>query len=245
MGWLSAVIGGASSILGGAVDNIFAKKAAKKQYKYDKLAMQEQFELNKQTELERWSWLVEGAQNAGFNPLTVLGASGGAMGNAPTAPRKIAPLSNIGNAIAQAGSEFARYMPNPIDTQTQKLENELLRKQITQIDNENLRFGVNPVKVYKGPVKTNRADDAEWFRQKPLSERMKLEGGLEQDVLVGPDASEVFMGWAIDTYARAKHKNQFKRGASAYERNRVNQHLQRAGEVQRKRLEQNKGPERF
>ena len=144
------------------VQNQYNAQAATDQYNYDvkrmnlqdalnREAEQRQYDRGRVQEKERFSWLVKGAQNAGFNPLTVLGGTGGAMGNpiasmaAPaagqTANTKIAPLSNVGNTIASAGEQFAAYLPDPIAQQTQRLSNQLLAKQIAQIDRENLRFG--------------------------------------------------------------------------------------------------------
>ena len=171
-------------MLGGFMGNRSAKKSASKQNKYDRRLAHDQFVYDtkrarqqqainiateqrqqdyiENTEKERFSWLVKGAENAGFNPLTVLGATGGGMGQSPnalaetaagqTAARRMAPLSNIGNSIAAAGEQFARFMPDPISIQTQKLNNQLLEKQIAQIDRENLRFGQPRLQTTSSPV---------------------------------------------------------------------------------------------
>ena len=167
---LAALIAGGSSLLGGLFSNRSKKKAAAQQYendlkqaaqqnKYDIEREARQSEMIERTEKERFKWLVEGAESAGFNPLTVLGATGGAMGQTAnaagmTAPGKTAPISTMGDSIAQAGANFAAYMGDPIAKQTEKLRNELLTKQIDQIDRENLRFGQPVTRQTSSPVKT-------------------------------------------------------------------------------------------
>lgn len=167
---IGALIAGGSSLLGGLSQNKAAKKQAKLQHKYDLAKMAQQYEYDKETEARqqqiiqnteegRFKWLVKGAQDAGFNPLTVLGATGGAMGSSPTAAgmqaaARTAPLSNIGNTIAQAGNQFAALMPDPIKQETQRLENQLLTKQIAQIDREALRYGQPRTVQSNSPTKS-------------------------------------------------------------------------------------------
>lgn len=103
------------------------------------------------TEQERFKWLRDGAQAAGFNPLTVLGATGGNM-----APQLQNPLNT--NAVAQALSSGLTTFANaydPVRHETQELQNELLREQIDEINNNELRYGAVPqVRTTTSPIET-------------------------------------------------------------------------------------------
>ena len=262
MGFLSGLVSAGASLIGGSMQDRSARKQAEAQYKYDlqamrqqnkynknaekrsvrdqKAAEQRQYSWNERTEKERFNWLVQGAENAGFNPLTVLGATGGRSGNSPTAQAGItigsqaatqkAPLGQIGNTVARAGEQFAAYMPDPIETQTRMLQNQLLTKQIAQIDRENLRFGQPRLSAHNGNARTQTGDD--WAMQTPLWERTKTGPNKEVDVPVGPDFSEVFMGMLIDQAATGKKKAPFRRGREAYVTDRITTKLQKAHQQQ-------------
>jgi len=66
----------------------------------------EQRAAQKETEINRWSWLVEGAQKAGFNPLSVLRASGGQM--APSVQSPLSSRAALGEAIKTFGGTYAQ-----------------------------------------------------------------------------------------------------------------------------------------
>lgn len=102
------------------------------------------------TEENRFKWLREGALRAGFNPLTVLGATGGATApqlQAPSTPLSLSTGEIIGGAVAAAGAAY-----DPIGHRTQELENELLERQIDEIDKNQTSLGVQPVRKTRSPV---------------------------------------------------------------------------------------------
>lgn len=121
----------------------------------DNRQMQHQFE-------NQFGWLVEGAQKAGFNPLTVLGqgqtfSGGGGMsgpGSYPLGPQNEAPRydANISPELVAIGE----YM-DPIERANRRLENELLEARIKQINNEETRLGQMPqVRRTSSPVETTQ-----------------------------------------------------------------------------------------
>jgi len=73
------------------------------------------------TERQRYKWLVEGAQNAGFNPLSVLRATGGAMAPQLTTQTPLSARAILGEAIADFGGTFAQ---DAIQRATEQRENE-------------------------------------------------------------------------------------------------------------------------
>lgn len=106
-------------------------------------------------EENRYEWLVEGAQRAGFNPLTALGATGaqlsggGQASMAALSPVTLATtpapvlgagpttLETLGSAIAQ--------LEDPIDKEARRLRNELTFQQIQTEKNNRARLGQLPV----------------------------------------------------------------------------------------------------
>jgi len=103
----------------------------------------------KDTENNRYSWLVSGAQKAGFNPLTVLGATGGAMsGGASAGTPLMQPVrgssGGLGDAVGAGIAAFGdSYDPVGFATRQQQLEN--MRKLGDVYDAELARFGAVPV----------------------------------------------------------------------------------------------------
>jgi len=101
------------------------------------------------TEKNRYSWLVSGAQKAGFNPLTVLGATGGAMsGGASAGSPLMQPVRGssptVGDALGAGVAAFAdSYDPVGFATRQQQLEN--MRKLGNVYDAELAKFGTVPV----------------------------------------------------------------------------------------------------
>lgn len=102
------------------------------------------FEERSRLEKDRFKWLVKGAQKAGFNPLTVLNATGGGMGGGPVATSTpFAARQAVADAIAAGANAYLAY--DPVEEETRELENDLLRKQIQQYENEAGRFGNQPI----------------------------------------------------------------------------------------------------
>ena len=126
----SALISGGSSLLGGLLGKDKGPSARAQRNDMKKI------------EEARYKWLVKGAQRAGFNPLTVLGAAGQTAGRGTTTPQS--PLgwkSALGDAIKQTGQVLASY--DPVEAEGRQLDNELKRRQLAAFDNEGLRQGAN------------------------------------------------------------------------------------------------------
>jgi len=83
----------------------------------------------RKVETQRYKWLVSGAQAAGFNPSSALGATGGNFGNAQN--MSASPMSNGMGVIGDAIRVFADEM-DPVRLETQRLNNEILEEQLTR-----------------------------------------------------------------------------------------------------------------
>ncbi|AXL15496.1 DNA pilot protein [Microviridae sp.] len=133
----SALISGGSSLIGGLLGRKKSKSAA--QTLAEQRAHEEQ----------RYTWLRDGAQKAGFNPLTVLGAAGHTAGM--TSPSTESPLgwkASLGNALNQAGQVLASY--DPVAEEGRQLDNELKQRQITAFDAEKNQQGSQPHPLVEG-----------------------------------------------------------------------------------------------
>lgn len=99
--------------------------------------LEEQFEFAKRTELEKYKWIVEGAQAAGFNPLTALRAGGGRVQGpsiAPTTPLTWRDYAR--EAVSLAAQEY-----DPIEAESRRLDNELKRTELDRRRSELVRTG--------------------------------------------------------------------------------------------------------
>lgn len=101
----------------------------------------------KRLERNRYKWLVSGAKRAGFNPLTVLGATGGQMAGLPSVSVPAAPLSMgsvVGRALVDGANAY--LSSDPIAEASDRLDVELKKARLEQIKNENSRqIGTVPV----------------------------------------------------------------------------------------------------
>lgn len=93
-GITSSLITAGSSLLGGLLGG---KGKTKTQW---------DFEERRYHEKNRYKWLRKGAQNAGFNPLAVLGAAGGSAGNAQASATDFDQGSQIASAMVGAVSDY-------------------------------------------------------------------------------------------------------------------------------------------
>lgn len=93
------------------------------------------------------SYLVKGAQKAGFNPLTVLGATGGGANNVGVS---MTPLSRDAS-MAQAA--FGELFRDPLEVRRAELENELLEARIADVKDETARLGVQGVRSTSSPTR--------------------------------------------------------------------------------------------
>jgi len=150
---LKKVAGAATGFLGGPwgavagagfdylLNKNSAKKAAKDAYKFSQKGLQDQFDLTKQLELNKYGWLVEGAQNAGFNPLTALGMTGGPqLQGSPAAISPIAVQSYVGEALSTAAGNY-QGPEDPIEKEGRVLDNKLKMAKLAQMTSEVNRLG--------------------------------------------------------------------------------------------------------
>lgn len=107
------------------------------------------------------SWLVKGAQEAGFNPLTLLRAGGGVNASAPVIQSPLSSQGQIAEAMSEGFLEGVRGY-DPVADETADLENDLLRQQIERMRNENAMFGVPKTIETTGKVaqRTSASDGA-------------------------------------------------------------------------------------
>lgn len=150
-----------------------AKKQAAEQYKNETEAhyRQRAWDMEDRDEFRQYSrqvlsHLVEDAEAAGFNPLTVLRAGGGASYNAGAAmaplsrpaPVKQAPLG-AGAYMGQAVSQFGRdFMANfdPFQDDKRELESQLVAAQIANLNASTARLQSQSFNV---PVRTAGATE--------------------------------------------------------------------------------------
>ncbi|AXL15491.1 hypothetical protein [Microviridae sp.] len=78
-------------------------------------------------ERRRYTWMRQGAEAAGYNPSSVLGAVGGNFANVN--PLQAASPMNTGRLIGDAIYNFADAM-DPVRAETERLNNELLKAEI-------------------------------------------------------------------------------------------------------------------
>ena len=106
--------------------------------------------------------LVSGARKAGFNPLTVLGATGGRSNSAQPAGGPLQSgfqsepqrdTSILGAAANAAGQAIANY--DPINARRGQLENDLLEAQVQLAEKQAQTFGVPRVQTTESTVETN------------------------------------------------------------------------------------------
>jgi len=118
-----------------------AKDAAKDAYQYSQLSMEDQFKLTEDLELAKYGWLVDGAQKAGFNPLTALGATGGPqLQGSPAAISPIAVQSYVGEALSTAAGNY-QGPEDPIEKEGRVLDNKLKMAKLAQMNSEVNRLG--------------------------------------------------------------------------------------------------------
>lgn len=110
-------------------------------------AMRESVKERKRSLLEDPTFLVRGAIRAGFNPVTVLGATGGASSGLQ-AP--FAPLSRDSSVLNKVAGEI---IEDPLDKRRRELENELLEARIRDTRQEADMFGLQGTRESNGPTR--------------------------------------------------------------------------------------------
>jgi len=143
----AALITGGASLLGG----IMGRKKGPSLKKQHRVARESQQKLARDLP----KYIVAGALKAGFNPLTVLGATGGQVGSATQATPIVGTNNFIQDALTTAADAYVRY--DPIAEETRRLQNEIAQEELSQIRNEALRFGnqVRGVRTTQSPIDTN------------------------------------------------------------------------------------------
>ena len=164
----AALIGAGANLVGGYADRRAAqaynsalgknwKKQQKRILKMDKRRTKQIGNVQRRSDYkqmrdqyeDQFEWLVEGAQKAGYNPLTVLGRQGtfsggygAGAGGASAMPEAANPLTT-GQIFANAAKTYAENIPvvDPIEQETRRLNNELTQARINQINSEQLRLG--------------------------------------------------------------------------------------------------------
>ena len=110
--------------------------------------------------LNKQRWLVKGAQNAGFNPLTALKGGAGATSGSPAyAGATNQPLSFGQKLLSSAGEAIAEGIQSydPIYEESRQLDLEIKRKQLETYDNQASRLGtsVPQVRETSSPVEVS------------------------------------------------------------------------------------------
>lgn len=133
----------------------------------------------------QFGWLVEGAQKAGFNPLTALGTAsthgGGSAGGGmtPLAAHVPSPV-DMGQAIGDLGSFMSSL--DPIERERRELENELARRRIEQIDSEQTRLG-------QMPEVRRTASEVQGGDSQPITNGNSQDQELIQEIIPGDQTS--------------------------------------------------------
>lgn len=125
-----AAISGGTSLLGGLLGG------------EDKVGWKKQKRMARETEEERFKWLVTGAKKAGFNPLTVLGATGGAQGHIPQ--QSSSPFGwkqALAGAIGSAGQAYLDANPVQSAYEKELTRNAELKNKV--LESEMVRFNRN------------------------------------------------------------------------------------------------------
>jgi len=94
MPWEAAAIAGGTKLLGGLLGK--GKK------------VEQNFQEQQHLEENRFRWLVSGAKNAGFNPLSVLRSTGGQMGQMQSIQSPLGARAALGEAIETFGGTYAQ-----------------------------------------------------------------------------------------------------------------------------------------
>lgn len=136
---------------------------------YQRQKLMEQDAYFKQHDTEnQFRWLVEGAQKAGFNPLTVLGAGGARTSPGPAISTPLGQQpgaagfrreNSIGKIATAAGAIVDAF--DPIERESRRLENELAQARLNQINSEQTRLGqgVPQVRRTESPVEVQTLND--------------------------------------------------------------------------------------
>jgi hypothetical protein len=162
---------------------------------------------------DSYQWMVEGAQKAGLNPLTVMGVPpvsnatgasqmGGGSGLGTSQPayggisatsgsnpdfqmhRSSVTEGNLGEIIADAVKAYAAGIEDPIERESRERQNELTEARIKQINNEILRTGQQTGVPSMRSTETNVAED-------PSDAAVETPSGVEYPGKEDPKVSSI------------------------------------------------------
>ena len=171
----AALISGGSKLLGGI------------------LSKPKKLQQNFREERQNLKNIVRGAKEAGFNPLTVLKATGGQ----PTANAIVSPLgmrAALGEAIEQFG---ATYATDAMDREREK------RAQEAWKDRYDYEME-NPMPPLSGRTTGGAKAGGATGDAEPLLVQIEMPDGSVREVPVGPDLDEMITGGAIFVYDKGR-----------------------------------------
>lgn len=142
----TGLIKAGTSLLGGLFGRKDKGPTMQQQLDFQRWQLDQERASNAAWEKERYTHLRDGALAAGFNPLTVLGATGGGS-SAPSG--SMAPLQvstggpDWGAIAASVGDDIADMIirNDPVEQEYRQLRNELLRADIKTMQNRRMREG--------------------------------------------------------------------------------------------------------
>lgn len=108
----------------------------------------EQVDQKRQLEQQRFMWLRQGAENAGFNPLSVLNATGGGMAVNPQVSSPLSTRAIVGDAIRELGGSLG----DPMDRERDQLDLDLAKEELELVRQQRERLSTGE-RIYNSPVK--------------------------------------------------------------------------------------------
>jgi len=187
----AAAIKGGASLLGGVLS------------RQKKVGLQKQYRLKREAdaaaERQKYQWIVEGAQKAGFNPLTALKAGGGGLSGGSMTPMQ-SPLTAraaLGEAIETFGGTYAQ---DAIDRATDARAQEDWKERL-DYENQSLpAVSATSQKALQSLDAKNEADQ----NVEDLLVAIRMPDGSIREMPVGPDLDELITGGAIFVYDKGR-----------------------------------------
>lgn len=130
MAALPGLLEAGTSLLGG----LFGRGSEKRAFKRQQQLAEQQYALAERYRMTP-AKVRDEALEAGFNPITVLGAGGLQTGVSPAIPT-LTSNNAMQQAMSGVGRGLARAVSGPIEAETRRLENDLLRVQIRAAQNQ-------------------------------------------------------------------------------------------------------------
>lgn len=140
----AALIQGAASVAGSALMNSgggYSRRDHREQLK-------QQVNYERRMQRNRYKWMVQGAEEAGFNPLTVLGSGGASSAGALPYQHVSQPLgakAALGAGLMAAADSYLSY--DPVYEESRRLDNELKKQALEAGQNKSTRLGTGVPQV--------------------------------------------------------------------------------------------------